>query len=46
MMSDTRNFNQQYGVPMAIYQERYRALDPEEVSRRSGVPYDSGLSFR
>ncbi|NLT40305.1 MAG: DUF3786 domain-containing protein [Clostridiales bacterium] len=43
-MSDTRNFNQQYGVPMAIYQERYRALDPEEVSRRSGVPYDSGLS--
>ncbi|SHI01326.1 protein of unknown function [Sporobacter termitidis DSM 10068] len=35
-----RNPNQQYGVPLAIYQERYGALDPEEVSRRAGVPFD------
>lgn len=43
-MDETRNPNQQYGVPLAIYQERYRALDPEEISRRSGVPYDSSLN--
>ncbi len=41
-MAETRNPDQQYGVPLAIYQERYKVLDPEEVSRRTGVPFDVG----
>jgi hypothetical protein len=40
-MEDKRAPNQQYGVPLAIYQERYQALDPAEVTRRTCVPFDT-----
>ncbi len=40
-MDDTRNHNQLYGVPLSIYQERYRALDPQEASHRTGAPFDA-----
>ncbi len=40
-MDETRNPNQQYGVPLAIYQQRYKTLDPEDISRRTGVIYDA-----
>lgn len=36
--------NQLYGVPLSIYQERYEALDPEEASRRTGIPFDASKS--
>jgi hypothetical protein len=39
-MDETKNPNQLYGVPLSIYQERYGALDPEEASRRTGIPFD------
>ena len=39
-----KNLNQQFGVPLGIYQERYGALDPEEASRRTGVPFDNTLN--
>lgn len=40
-MPETRNPDQQYGVPLGIYQERYKTLDPEETVRRAGVPFDA-----
>jgi hypothetical protein len=39
-MEPNKDPNQLYGVPLSIYQERYRALDPQEASRRTGVPFD------
>ncbi len=40
-----KNLNQQFGVPLGIYQERYGALDPEEASRRTGVPFDAASAL-
>lgn len=28
-------------IPFAQYMEQYRALDPEEAAKRTGIPYDS-----
>ena len=30
------------GVPMEFYVSKFSAADPEEMSRRSGVPYENG----
>lgn len=39
-----RNPNQQHGVPLGIYQERYKSLDTTEITRRTGVPFDNSLN--
>jgi hypothetical protein len=39
-MELSKDANQLYGVPLSIYQERYKVLDTQEVSRRTAVPYD------
>lgn len=39
-MSDQKLNNQKIEVPLGIYKERYAKLDPEEVTRRTGVPFD------
>jgi hypothetical protein len=36
---------QQLGVPLGIYKERYRALDPVEAAMRTGAGFDGG-AFR
>ena len=37
----TEKINNKEGIPLKIYQERFKTLDPEEMSRRSGIPFDS-----
>lgn len=32
--------NQQIGVPLGIYKERYKKLDTADISARTGVPFD------
>lgn len=45
-MEPTKDLNQLYGTPLAIYRERYMALDPQEASRRTGLPFEvSGSRF-
>jgi hypothetical protein len=39
-----RNPNQQYGVPLGIYQERYKNLDTAEITSRTGVRFDNDLN--
>ncbi len=43
-MEETKKSNQQIGVPLAIYQQRYQALDASEISLRTGVPFDNELN--
>ena len=31
------------GVPMEHYVSKFSAADPDEMSRRSGVPYENGV---
>lgn len=38
------DLNQLYGVPLGIYQERYKTLDPQEAAHRTGVPFDPAHS--
>lgn len=38
-MADLKGNNQQLGVPLGIYKDRYMKLDPDEASRRTGVPF-------
>jgi hypothetical protein len=40
-MTEKKEIGQQVGVPLSIYQERYGKLDPAEVTRRTGVPFDA-----
>lgn len=37
--------NQLYGVPLSIYQERYKALDPREASHRTAIPFDEAAGI-
>lgn len=43
-MADIKDIGQQIGVPLGIYQERYKNLDPAEITRRTGVPFDNELN--
>lgn len=42
MDNSKRNPNQQLEHPLALYKERYRALDPHEAAGRCRVPFDEG----
>ena len=43
-MELSKDPNQLYGVPLAIYQERFKAADPSEISHRTGIPFDTANS--
>lgn len=40
-MELSKDPNQLYGVPLAIYQDRFSAADPMEISRRTDIPFDT-----
>ena len=39
-MDEKKELGQQLGAPLAIYQARYEALEPSEVTARTGIPFD------
>ena len=39
-----KDANQMQSVPLEYYHEKYRRIDPEEASKRTGLAFDSGHS--